>query len=307
MKAALITAYGNDIEVAEVARPELPDDSVLVEVHAAAINPIDWIVMDGHMKAMLDFPLPWIVGFDVAGVVTEVGASAQTFSVGERVFGRADSMQAGTMAEYCAVKESDLARQAEGASHQESAGVPLAGLTAWQALFDHGRLTSGQRVLIHAGSGGVGTLAIQFAKHAGAWVATTASEENRALVMSLGADQFVDYSAERFEKVVEPCDLVFDMLGGDTLARSFVAVKPGGRVVSIKGDAPDGLAEEKGVTFSQFFMSPNDEQLATIAALIEAGAVRPIVDSEFPLDDVANAYAYARDGKANGKVIVSMR
>ena len=307
MKAALITAYGNDIEVAEVARPELPDDSMLVEVHAAAINPIDWIVMDGHMKAMLDFPLPWIVGFDVAGVVTEVGASAQTFSVGERVFGRADSMQAGTMAEYCAVKESDLARQAEGASHQESAGVPLAGLTAWQALFDHGRLTSGQRVLIHAGSGGVGTLAIQFAKHAGAWVATTASEENRALVMSLGADQFVDYSAERFEKVVEPCDLVFDMLGGDTLARSFVAVKPGGRVVSIKGDAPDGLAEEKGVTFSQFFMSPNDEQLATIAALIEAGAVRPIVDSEFPLDDVANAYAYARDGKANGKVIVSMR
>ncbi len=307
MKAALITAYGNDIEVADVERPELPDDSVMVEVHAAAINPIDWIVMEGHLQGMLDYDLPWIVGYDVAGVVTELGASATKFSIGDRVFARADGMQAGTMAEFCAVKESDLALQAENASHQQSAGIPLAGLTAWQALFDHGKLESGQRVLIHAGSGGVGTLAIQFAKHAGAWVATTASAANRDLVTSLGADQFVDYGDERFEDVVDPCDVVFDMMGGDTLERSFEVVKPGGRVVSIKGEAPDGLADAKGVTFEQFFMSPDGSQLAEIAALIHSGDVSPVVDREFALDDVAAAYAYAQSGEANGKVIVNTR
>lgn len=307
MKAALITDYGNDIEVAEVDQPELPADSVMVEVHAAAINPIDWIVMDGNMRDMLDYELPWIVGYDVAGVVTESGTSASTFSVGDRVFARADNMQAGTMAEYCAVKEADLALQPDGASHSESAGVPLAGLTAWQALFDHGRLSRGERVLIHAGSGGVGTLAIQLAKHAGAWVATTASGENRQLVTNLGADQFVDYNDEQFEDVIEPVDLVFDMLGGKVLERSFEVVKPGGRIVSIKGDAPDGLPAERNVTFEQFFMNPSGDQLAEIAALIDSGAVRPVVDSEFPLDDVTGAYAHARSGKANGKVIVTMQ
>ena len=307
MKAALITAYGNDIEVTDVERPALPDDSVMVEVHAAAINPIDWIVMDGHMKEMLDYDLPWIIGFDVAGVVTDRGSSASKFSIGDRVFGRADNMQAGTMAEHCAVKETDLALQADRASHQQSAGIPLAGLTAWQALYDHGGLEAGQRVLIHAGSGGVGTLAIQLAKHTGAWVATTASAKNRELVMSLGADQFVDYSEDRFERVVEPCDLVFDMVGGETLDRSFQVAKPGGRVVSIKGDTPDGLGGADDVDFEYFFMSPNGDQLAQIAALIEAGTVRPIVDSEFPLVDVAKAYQRARSGDANGKVIVAMR
>lgn len=307
MKAAQINEYGGDLMVVDVERPELPDDSVMVEVHAAAINPVDWIVMEGHMREMLPYDLPWTVGYDVAGVVTEVGGSASKFSVGDRVFGRADGMQAGTMAEFCAVKESDLALQAENVSHQQSAGIPLAGLTAWQALYDRGALGAGQRVLIHAGSGGVGTLAIQFAKHTGAWVATTASAENRDLVTSLGADQFVDYADERFDEVVDPCDLVFDMLGGDTLERSFDVVKPGGRIVSIKGDAPDGLADEQGVTFEQFFMTPNGDQLAEIAALIEAGTVKPVVDSEFPLDDVVAAYARARSGEANGKVVVTMR
>ncbi len=307
MKAALITEYGAELDVTDVDRPELPADSVMVEVHAAAINPIDWIVMEGYMKEMLDYELPWIVGYDVAGVIIELGPSVSKFSIGDRVFARADNMQAGTMAELCAVKESDLALQADGASHQQSAGVPLAGLTAWQALYDHGHLEAGKRVLIHSGSGGVGTLAIQLAKQTGAWVATTASAENGQLVTKLGADQFVDYSEQRFEDVIEPCDLVFDMMGGETLERSFQVVKPGGRIVSIKGDAPDGLADEAGVTFSQFFMSPNGDQLAEIACLIEAGVVEPIIDSEFPLDDVADAYKRARSGDANGKVIVSMR
>jgi len=307
MKAAILSEYGNDLEVVEVDRPDLPDDSVMVEVHAAAINPIDWIVMAGYVQDMLPYELPWIVGYDVSGVVVDVGPDIQGFSIGDEVFARADGMQAGTMAEYAAVKANDLAIKPSNISHAEAAGIPLAGLTAWQALFDKGGLEAGQRVLIHAGSGGVGTLAIQIAKHAGAWVATTASAKNKDLMQNLDADQFVDYSNERFEEVAEKYDLVFDMLGDDTLKRSFDAVKPGGTIVSIKGDAPDGLAVERDVTFHSFFMEPNGEQLAEIAALITDGTIRPVLDRTFPLDDVAAAYDYARTGRPNGKVAVAVR
>lgn len=194
MRAAVLTEYGADPEVTEIDRPELPDDSVMVEVHAAAINPIDWIVMDGNLQDMLPYELPWIVGYDVSGVVAETGSGpdAARFSVGDAVFARADNMQAGTMAEYSAVKAGDLALKPANISHAEAAGIPLTGLTAWQALFDKAGLQRGQRVLIHAGSGGVGTLAIQFAKHADAWVAATARASNKDLVESMGADQFVD-------------------------------------------------------------------------------------------------------------------
>ncbi len=307
MKAAILTEYGNSPEVADIDRPELPTDSVMIEVHAAAINPVDWIIMDGHMQEMLPYELPWTVGYDVSGVVADVGSDVDGFSVGDEVFARADGMQAGTMAEFAAVKASDLAIKPANISHAEAAGIPLAGLTAWQALFDHGGLQAGQRVLIHAGSGGVGTLAIQLAKQAGAWVASTASGENESLVDDMGADQFVDYSKEQFEDVVEACDLVFDMLGGDTLKRSFDVVEPGGTIVSIKGDAPEGLAEERGVTFHQFFMEPDGDQLAEIAALITAGTVRPVLDSTYPLAEVAAAYDHARSGDANGKVAVTVR
>lgn len=307
MHAAVITEYGNEPEVIDVEVPELPADSVMVEVHASAINPIDWIIMSGAMKETVPYALPWIVGYDVAGTVTEVGGDVTHLKVGDDVFGRADGTQAATMAEFAAIKESDLAVQANSITHQQSAGIPLAGLTAWQALFEHGALESGQRVLIHAGSGGVGTLAIQFAKHAGAWVATTASARNRELVMSLGADQFVDYSTEDFADVVEPCDLVLDMVGGETLTKSFDVVKRGGRVVSIKEQAPDGLAAAKGVTFAQFFMHPDSDALTTIAGLIDDGTVRPVVDSVFPLDQVAAAFLHAEEGHPTGKVIIAVR
>ena len=307
MKAAILSEYGSDLEVVEVNRPDLPDDSVMIEVHAASINPIDWIVMAGHVQAMLPYELPWIVGYDVSGVVVEVGPGAQRFAVGDEVFARADGMQAATMAEYSAVKASDLAIKPSNISHAEAAGIPLAGLTAWQALFDKGGLQAGHRVLIHAGSGGVGTLAIQIAKHAGAWVAATASAKNKDLVESLGADQFIDYSNERFEEVIEKFDVVFDMLGDETLKRSFDAVKPGGTIVSIKGDAPDGLAAERSVAFHSFFMEPDGEQLAEIATLITNGTIHPVLDRTFPLDDVVAAYDYARSGSSNGKVAVVVR
>jgi len=260
--------------VTEADRPELPDDSVMVEVHAAAINPIDWIVMDGNLKDMLPYELPWIVGYDVSGVVTEIGSSPDTarFSVGDAVFARADNMQAGTMAEYSAVKASDLAIKPANISHAEAAGIPLAGLTAWQALFDKVGLQPGQRVLIHAGSGGVGTLAIQFAKRAGAWVATTASARNKALVESLGADQFVDYASKRFENVVEPCDVVFDMLGGEALERSF---------------------EKRHVEFHQLFMTPGMQSITATSPPSEVKIVSSTSTSTSAADAMSDRRAYS--------------
>jgi NADPH:quinone reductase-like Zn-dependent oxidoreductase len=307
MRAAILREYGSEPEVAEIDRPHLPNDSVMIEVHAAAINQIDWIIMAGHMQPMLPYELPWTVGYDVSGVVVEVGSDASGIAVGDEVFARAGGMQAGTMAEYAALKATDLAVKPGNITHVEAAGVPLAGLTAWQALFEKGGLTEGQRVLIHAGSGGVGTLAIQFAKNAGAWVATTASAANRGLVERLGADQFVDYKTERFEEAVEPYDLVFDMMGGDTLERSFDAVKRGGTIVSIKGEAPEGLAAERDVAFHPFFMEPSGEQLSEIADLITGGVVEPILDNTYPLDKVAEAYRYAQSGGPNGKVAIAIR
>ncbi len=307
MRAAIITQYGNPAEVADVDVPTLPADSVMIEVHASSINPIDWIIMAGYVQEMLPYQMPWIIGYDVSGVVTEVGADAKSFAVGDEVFGRAGGMQAGTMAEYAAIKASELAIKPDNISHAEAAGVPLVGLTAWQALFDKGGLTEGQRVLIHAGSGGVGTLAIQIAKNAGAWVATTASAKNQDLVLGLGADQFVDYASEKFEDVVETVDLVIDMMGDDTLARSFEVVKSGGTVVSVKGDAPEGLAAERGVAFHSFFMDPSGEQLTDLADLIRKGSVRPILNRTFPLDEVADAFAYAQSGAGAGKVALAIR
>ncbi|MFT5224222.1 MAG: NADPH:quinone reductase-like Zn-dependent oxidoreductase [Glaciecola sp.] len=307
MRAAIITQYGNPAEVADVERPSLPADSVMIEVHASSINPIDWIIMAGYVKEMFPYEMPWIIGYDVSGVVTEVGPDVTSFTVGDEVFGRAGGMQAGTMAEFAAIKASDLAVKPDNISHAEAAGVPLVGLTAWQALFDKGGLTEGQRVLIHGGSGGVGALAIQIAKHAGAWVATTASAKNKDLVLGLGADQFVDYASEKFEDVVEHVDLVIDVMGDDTLARSFDVVKSGGTVVSVKGEAPEGLAAERNVAFHSFFMEPSGEQLTDLADLIRKEAVRPVLDRSFPLDDVAAAFEYAQSGTGAGKVALTIR
>ncbi len=307
MRAAIITQYGNTAEVADVDVPTLPADSVMIEVHASSINPIDWIIMAGYVQEMLPYEMPWVIGYDVSGVVTEVGPDVTSFSVGDEVFGRAGGMQAGTMAEYAAIKASELAVKPDDISHAEAAGVPLVGLTAWQALFDKGGLTKGQRVLIHGGSGGVGTLAIQIAKNAGAWVATTASAKNKDLVLGLGADQFVDYANEKFEDVVETVDLVIDMMGDDTLARSFDVVKSGGTVVSVKGEAPEGLAAQRNVAFHNFFMEPSGKQLTELADLIREGAVRPVMNRTFPLEEVAAAFEYAQSGAGTGKVALAIR
>lgn len=307
MRAAIVTEYGSSITVAEVDRPTLAADSVMIEVHASSVNPIDSLIAHGVMKEMLPYHLPWVVGYDVSGVVVECGADVTKFHMADEVFGRADSFQAGTMAEFAMIKQVDLAIKPSNVSHLEAAGVPLAGLTAWQALVEHARVQSGEKVLIHAGSGGVGSLAIQMAKHLGALVATTTSGPNLEFVKDLGADVAIDYQTQRFEDEISDYDVVIDTLGGESLARSFTTVKRGGRVVSIKGEAPNGLADERGVHFTAFYMSPSGTMLSTLAGLIESGALRPIVDSVFPLKEVQRAFDLSDAGRARGKIIIQVR
>ena len=307
MRAAIVTEYGSPITVVEVDRPALASTSVMIEVHASSVNPIDSLVARGVMKEMLVYQLPWIVGYDVSGVVIECGADVTEFTVADEVFGRADSFQAATMAEFAMIKQEDLAIKPTNVSHLQAAGVPLAGLTAWQALVEHGRLQPGEKVLIHAGSGGVGSLAIQIAKHLGAFVATTTSGSNLGLVEDLGADVAIDYQTQRFDEELSDYDMVIDTLGGESLERSFATVKRGGRIVSIKGEAPEGLADARGVHFTTFYMSPSGAMLTTLAGLIERDVLRPIVDSVFPLSDVQQAFDRSDAGRARGKIIIQVK
>lgn len=306
MRAAIVEAYGSDVVVKDVADPEVLADSAVVDVRAASVNPIDSLIRMGYMQEMLPVEMPWTIGFDLSGVVTEVGDDVTGFVVGDEVFGRATTMQAGTIAEQAVIKESDLARKPAELSFVEAASVPLAGLTAWQALVTSAHLQAGEKVLIHAGSGGVGTLAIQIAKSIGAYVATTASASSTELVTGLGADEVIDYRTQEFDEELADFDVVFDMLGGETLERSVAVLKPGGRLVSIKGALPDGTAEKHDISFALVMMTPSGETLTEMASLVAAGQLRPIVDAVYPLDEVQAAYAYSESGRAKGKIVIDL-
>ena len=306
MKAAIIHDYGQTATIGDVNAPALSPDSVLVTVKAASLNPIDNILIAGHLKDMIPLTFPHVIGYDVAGVVAEVGADVTGVKVGDAVFARPNQQDAGSLAEVARIKASELAIMPEALSFAEAASLPLAGLTAWQALVDKAGLKAGQKVLIHAGSGGVGTLAIQIAKHIGAHVATTVSPRNFDLVRDLGADVIIDYHDQRFEDHVQDYDVVFDMLGGETLKRSFAVVRKGGHVVSIKGQDEDNLAEKHGVTFDWFFMEPNGDQLTHLADLVRKGALKPVIDSTFDFASSADALAELAKGHAVGKIVVTM-
>jgi NADPH:quinone reductase-like Zn-dependent oxidoreductase len=307
MKVALFQDYAAPVEITEIAKPDLKDDSVLIEVHAASVNPIDNILRAGYLKDLMPLTFPHVMGYDVSGEVVEVGKDVQSIKVGDAVFARPNQDDAGAIAEFARVKENELAIIPANVSYTDAASVPLAGLTAWQALITKGNLKKGDKVLIHAGSGGVGTYAIQIAKHFGAFVATTTSAKNAELVKSLGADQVIDYNTTKFEDELSDFDLVVDMLGGDALANSFKVLKKGGAVISIKGQDTDGLAEEYGVRFEWFFMSPDGEMLAELGALISDGIVKPVIDSVFPMDHASEAYDRLATGRAVGKIVVTVK
>ena len=308
MKAAIVKAYGSKVEVIDIVQPEMLDDSLMIEVHASSVNPVDNLIRAGYLKGMLPLPMPYTVGNDVSGVVTHVGKDVTGFKVGDAVFARPNGMQSGTFAEYVVVKAVDAAHKPTNLSHAEAASLPLVALTAWQALVNKGNLQSGQKVLIHAGSGGVGSIAIQLAKHLGATVATTTSSENVAMVRALGADLVIDYKSQKFEDLVHDYDLVFDTLGGATRERSYGVLKKGGQLVSIIAPADtSGTAEKLGVKSEVFFMWPSGAQLAQIGNLAEQGRIKPLIDKTFTLDQAQDAMDYSQTGRAKGKIVVTVK
>jgi NADPH:quinone reductase-like Zn-dependent oxidoreductase len=311
--------------------PELREDDVLVRVHAAGVNPLDSKIRDGEFKLILPYRLPLILGNEVAGVVMRVGPKVRRFQPGDEVYARPDKDRIGTFAEFIAMSEGDVAIKPKDLSMEEAASIPLVGLTAWQALVEKANLKKGQKVLIHAGSGGVGTFAIQLAKHLGATVATTTSTANVDLVKSLGADVVIDYKKEDFEKVLSGYDVVLNSLGKDTLEKSLRVLKPGGKLISISGPPDPDFAREseaswflrlvmrflshgirtaakrRRVSYSFLFMRANGDQLREIAALIDSGAIRPVVDRIFPFASAREALAYVETARAKGKVVIKVK
>lgn len=311
MKAVVINQYGGKEELVEqdVTLPQLKENQVLVKEQATSINPIDWKLREGYLKQMFDWPFPIILGWDVAGVITEVGSSVTDWKVGDKVFARPETTRFGTYAEETIVDENLLAKIPENISFEEAAAVPLAGLTALQALFDHGKLQSGEKVLIHAGAGGVGTYAIQLAKQAGAYVITTASEKNHDLLEKLGADEIIDYHTTNFAEVLTDIDLVFDTMGGNIQKSSFSVLKPNtGRLISIVGIADEALAKEKNIHAESIWLQTNGKQLQEIADLMASGKVISVIGEVFPFSrqGVYDAQALSETHHAVGKIIVKM-
>lgn len=333
MKAFILDRYGSKValRLGEMADPAVRDEDVLVQIHAAGVNLLDSKLRSGDFKLILPYRVPFVLGHDVAGVVVRVGARVKHFKPGDEVYARPADHRIGTFAELIAIQEKDLALKPRKLTMEEAASIPLVGLTAWQALVEKGQLTRNQKVFIQAGSGGVGTVAIQLAKHLGATVATTTSASNIDLVRRLGADVVVDYRSDDFVTRLSGYDLVLHSQDGKTLDRSLHVLKAGGRLISISGPPDPDFAEEIGApwfvkafvrlsslgarrkaksldtTFSFLFMKANGDQLRQIAALIDAGHVRPVVDKVFPFQSTNEALAYVETGRAKGKVVIRVK
>lgn len=308
MKAVRIHTYGGveTLRYEDAPRPEPAADEVLIAVHAAGINPVDWKIREGHLGED-EQRIPLILGWDVSGVVESVGSDVTAFEVGDEVYSRPEITKPGAYAEYIAVSASEVAHKPKTLDHWEAAGVPLAGLTAFQALFEHAELKRDERVLIHAGAGGVGHFAIQLARDAGAYVIATGSAGSQDLIKRLGADEFVDYTAARFEEVVGKVDVVFDTVGRETTDRSFDVLDRGGRLVSVAGQPDAERAEREGITASWFMVQPNAEQLTKLAGLIDGGQVDVVIAETFPLAEVAAAHERSAEGHVHGKLVLKVR
>jgi NADPH:quinone reductase-like Zn-dependent oxidoreductase len=330
MRALVFTRYGglDQVGFADVPRPVPKPDEILVQVHAAGLNPVDNKIRSGKMKAILRVRLPATLGSDLAGVVVEAGGRVTRFKPGDAVFASIDGLRMGALAEFAVVTESAAAPKPADLDFAQAASIPMVALTAWQALKERAHIRPGHKVFIPAGAGGIGTFAIQLAKYLGAMVATTTSAGNVDLVRSLGADEVIDYQKQRFEDVLHDYDAVLDTLGGESLGKSFQILRPGSIVVSIVGppDAAFGrtrgmhfllvsalwllsykvhrLARKRGVTYSFLLMNPDGRQLAEIGELLKVRSIRPVIDRVFPFDRAKEALAYLEMGRAKGKVVV---
>jgi NADPH:quinone reductase-like Zn-dependent oxidoreductase len=333
MKALVFKRYGgpDHVTFADTSRPVPKPDEILVQVHAAGLNPIDTMIPKGMFKSILRFQLPATLGSDLAGIVVETGSRASRFKPGDAVFASIFDLGNGALAEFALVPESAAALKPSSLDFVQAASIPMVGLTSWQALKERARLKPGQKVFIPAGSGGIGTFAIQLAKYLGAKVGTTTSTGNVDLVRSLGAAEVIDYKKQEFGDVLRDYDAVLGTVRGDTLEKSLEILKPKSTVVSLIGP-PDaafarargmsffmlfvfGLlsrkiirrAKKRGVAYSFLFVHPDGGQLAEIGELLEAGRIRPVIDKVFPFDEAKDALAYLEQGRAKGKVVVRMK
>jgi NADPH:quinone reductase-like Zn-dependent oxidoreductase len=333
MKALILKKYGSSDQLvfADIPEPTLKPDEIRVRVHAVGLNPIDTMIPKGSYKSVLRFQLPATMGSDLAGVVAEVGSRVTRFKVGDAVFASIFDLGTGSLADYAVVPESAAALKPSNLDFVQAASIPMVGLTAWQALKERARVRPGQKVFIPAGSGGIGTFAIQLAKHLGAKVGTTTSTGNVGLVKSLGADEVIDYKKQEFEDVLRDYDAVLGTVRGDALEKSLRILRPGSTVVSLIGP-PDaafarargmnffmlfvfGLlsrkiirrAKKRGVAYSFLFVHPDGGQLAEISELLNTGRIRPVIDQVFPFEQAREALAYLEQGRAKGKVVVRMK
>lgn len=332
MKAFSIDRYGKkNGRISEVPTPEVGTHDVLVQVHATSVNLLDAKIRTGEFKLILPYSFPLILGNDLAGVVIRVGASVRRFKPGDEVYARPPQARIGTFAELIAVDENALALKPENLSMEEAAALPLVALTAWQVLVDSARLKQGQKVFIQAGSGGVGSVAIQLAKHLGAFVATTTSTANVEWVKALGADVVIDYKTQKFEQVLQDYDVVINSLGADELEKSLSILKPGGQLISISGPPTPAFAQaqklpwvvglvmrllssgirrkarNKKVSYAFVFMRASGAQLDKITALVESGIIKPVIDRTFTFDSTADALSYVEQGRSKGKVVIKVK
>jgi len=333
MKALTFKRYGKtpEIGITEVPRPTLRPDEMLVKVHAAGLNPIDNMITTGMFKPVLKFQLPAVMGSDLAGVIVEVGGSVTRFKPGDEIFASIFDQGTGSLAEFAVVPQDLAARKPANLDFVQAASVPMVGLTSWQALKERADVQTGQRVFIPAGSGGIGTFAIQLAKHLGAYVGTTTSTANVALVKSLGADDVIDYKKQEFEQVLQGYNVVLGTIRGNALEKSIGILKPGGKIISLIGPLDAAFAQarklsfvlelifglmsrkiirmaaKKDVDYSFLFVRPDGEQLNEIGALLDAGHIHPVVDKVFPFDQAKQALEYLSQGRSKGKVVVRMQ
>ena len=331
MKAFVVDTYGEDsLRATEMPDPEIGSDEVLVRVGAASINPLDKMVRNGEFKQLIKYKPPFVLGHDVAGIIVGVGSQVTDFAIGDEVFARPRDLHIGTFADFIAIHHEDVALKPAGLSLEEAAAVPLVALAAWQILVERAHVQPGQKVLIHAGAGGLGSTVIQLAKHLGATVATTTDTKTEELVRSLGADIVIDYTKEDFSTVLSEYDLVLDSLGGTNLEKSLEVLKPGGLAIGVAGPPDAGFAKQLGapapmgivmntlsrkvrktakalgVRYEFFFMRASGRQLRRLGALYDTGELRPVVDQVFPFDETVEAMAYVEQGRTTaGKVVVS--
>ncbi|MDQ1165577.1 NADP-dependent oxidoreductase [Flavobacterium sp. SORGH_AS_0622] len=333
MKAFVINKYSKkqSLQRVELSLPDVKENDILVEIHAAGVNLLDSKIKTGEFKLILPYKLPLILGHDVAGIVVKTGKNVKKFKTGDQIYARVSDYRIGTFAQFIAIDEKDAALKPTNLSMEEAASIPLVGLTSWQVLVERAGVKSGQKVFIQAGSGGVGTFAIQLAKHLGAVVATTAGAQSTGLLKNLGADIVIDYKNSDFEKILSDYDAVLNSQDQKTLEKSLRILKPGGKLISISGPPTPVFAKEirapwfvkivlsllsssirkkakhKNVDYSFLFMKADGEQLSEITKLIESGVIKPIVDKIFPFEKTNDALSYVESGRAKGKVVIKIK